>query len=152
MRYLLALPLTIIFWYGATGLLTGITIAINEFQPPGENQIYSQGYWYAIIASCLYMTCSMLLMVNMLGYFLGHYPQNFILTDDQRQLILQTMIFFVWLGGGGAVFANTDDMKFVDAVYFCGGFESIEVKMNIIDNFCRYHHTHHWLRRFSPDK
>lgn len=48
----------------------------------------------------------MILMVNMLGYFLGHYPQHFDLDDDQRTLILQTMMFFFWLAGGAAVFSK----------------------------------------------
>lgn len=73
----------------------------------------------------LYLICSMILMVNMLGYFLGHYPQTFNLTDSQRTLILQTMCFFIWLAGGGAVFSvvqtrfgGPDDLdwSFVDAV------------------------------------
>ena len=61
----------------------------------------------------------MLLMVNMLGYFLGHYPQHFELTDEQRNLILQTMMFFLWLAGGGGVFARVCGWSFVDALYFC---------------------------------
>jgi potassium channel subfamily K len=67
----------------------------------------------------------MLLMVNMLGYFLGHYPESFALSDSQRTLILQSMAFFVWLAGGAAVFskiekeANKDGWGFSDALYFC---------------------------------
>ncbi|KAH3971476.1 hypothetical protein HBI24_163930 [Parastagonospora nodorum] len=61
----------------------------------------------------------------MLGYFLGHYPENFQLSDSQRTLILQSMAFFVWLAGGAAVFskiekeAGEDDWGFPDALYFC---------------------------------
>ena len=47
-------------------------------------------------------------MVNMLCYFLGHYPENFALSDSQRTLILQTMAFFIWLGGGAAVFSKIE--------------------------------------------
>lgn len=54
------------------------------------------------------MLNAVLLMVNMLGYFLGHYPQNFDLSDEQRSLILQTIIFFVWLGGGAGVFTHLE--------------------------------------------
>ncbi|KAH7084172.1 hypothetical protein FB567DRAFT_76693 [Paraphoma chrysanthemicola] len=67
----------------------------------------------------------MLLMVNMLGHFLGHYPESFDLSDSQRTLILQTMAFFVWLGGGAAIFmklendAGEDGWGFPDALYFC---------------------------------
>ena len=61
----------------------------------------------------------MLLMVNMLGYFLGHYPQHFELSEEQRNLILQTMMFFIWLAGGGGIFARVSGWTFVDALYFC---------------------------------
>jgi potassium channel subfamily K len=67
----------------------------------------------------------MLLMINMLGYFLGHYPESFALSDSQRTLILQSMAFFVWLAGGAAVFrkiekeAGTEGWGFSDALYFC---------------------------------
>ena len=92
--------------------------------PPLE--VYAQGYWYAVIAAVLYGICSMLLMVNMLGYFWGHYPQKFDLTDGQRTLIIQTMLFFIWLAGGGAVFSRIEssqgdskDWPFVNGLYFC---------------------------------
>lgn len=61
----------------------------------------------------------MILMINMLGYFLGHYPQKFNLSEHQRTLIIQTMLFFVWLAGGGYVFSKVeeaDGWKFVDGV------------------------------------
>jgi potassium channel subfamily K len=63
-------------------------------------------------------------MLNMTGYFLGHYPQRFELDDHQRTLIIQTMLFFIWLAGGGAVFShvenhnngNSPNWAFVDGV------------------------------------
>lgn len=97
-----------------------ITISINKFIPPQRpEQTYSQGYWHAVIAAILYLVSSMLLMVNMLGYFLGHYPQHFELNDEQRNLILQTMLFFIWLAGGAGVFAKVSDFQYVDMLYFC---------------------------------
>jgi len=119
-RYIVALPVTIILWYFATGILIGITISVNEYVPPhAPEQVYSQGFWHAVIAAVLYLVSSMILMLNMLGYFLGHYPQHFELSDDQRNLILQTMMFFIWLAGGAAVFARAEGWPFVDALYFC---------------------------------
>lgn len=119
-RYIVALPATIIFWYFATGILMGITISMDEYVPPHRpEQTYSQGFWHAVIAAVLYLVSSMVLMLNMLGYFLGHYPQHFELSDDQRNLILQTMMFFIWLAGGAAVFAKTQGWSFVDSLYFC---------------------------------
>lgn len=90
---------------------------MDEYVPPHRpEQTYSQGFWHAIIAAVLYLVSSMILMLNMLGYFLGHYPQHFELSDDQRNLILQTMLFFCWLAGGAAVFAKVEGWSFVDSV------------------------------------
>ncbi|THX85042.1 voltage-gated potassium channel [Aureobasidium pullulans] len=127
-RYIVALPFTIILWYAATGILIGIEVSMNQYVPPqGPQQSYTQGFWYAVIAAVLYLICSMLLMVNMLGYFLGHYPQRFNLTNSQRTLILQTMLFFVWLAGGAGVFSLVEskygedlfNWSYVNALYFC---------------------------------
>ncbi|MCJ1405795.1 Potassium channel [Xylographa trunciseda] len=118
-RYIVALPMTIILWYFATGILIGITVSMNKYAPPVQPlQTYSQGFWHAVIASALYLIASMMLMINMLGYFLGHYPQHFDLTDEQRNLILQTMMFFVWLAGGAGVFSKVCGWSYVDALYF----------------------------------
>lgn len=118
-RYIVALPATIFLFYVASGILIAITASMNIYVPPRNGDIYSQGYWYAIIAACLYVFNSMILMVNMVGYFLGHYPQHFTLTDEQRNLILQTMLFFIWLGGGAGVFTVVCDWDYPDALYFC---------------------------------
>lgn len=50
---------------------------------------------------------------------LGHYTRHFDLTDEQRNLILQTMMFFVWLAGGGGIFARVCGWTYTDALYFC---------------------------------
>ena len=101
----------------------GIISAMHVYYPPlSPDQGYTQGFWFAIISAILYLTCSVILMINMLGYFLGHYPQHFTLTDYQRTLILQTMLFFIWLAGGGAIFAYIERSQgevgwaFVDGV------------------------------------
>lgn len=118
-RYIVALPATIILFYMASGILIGITASMNLHVAPGPGEVYSEGYWNAVIAACLYMFNSMILMVNMMGYFLGHYPQHFTLTDEQRNLILQTMMFFIWLGGGAGVFSRIEGWTYPDALYFC---------------------------------
>ena len=96
---------------------------MDMYTPPNRPyETYTQGFWYAISAAAFYLICSMILMVNMLGYFLGHYPDHFALSDAQRTLILQTMVFFIWLGGGAAVFSRIEtdigsaDWSFSDAV------------------------------------
>lgn len=133
-RYIIALPVTILCWYVAAGILTSLTIAMQMHAAPMRpQQTYTQGLWYAVIAACLYLICAMGLMLNMLGYWLGHYPRHFALTESQRTLILQTMLFFVWLAGGGAMFAAVEhrygrreesesfQWSFVNALYFSDG-------------------------------
>jgi potassium channel subfamily K len=125
-RYIIALPATIIFWYLSSGFLIAITACMEIYVPPDRpNEGYTQGFWYAIAAAAFYTFCSMILMINMLGYFLGHYPESFALSDSQRTLILQTMAFFIWLAGGAAVYstiekdAGQQGWGFSDALYFC---------------------------------
>jgi potassium channel subfamily K len=85
--------------------------------PP--NQTYSQAYWYAVIAAIQYFLLTTILMVNMLGYFLGHYPQYFALTDGQRTLILQTTALGIWLIVGAAIFQKVIGISVAEALYFC---------------------------------
>jgi len=108
--------------------LIAITVAMEVYVPPNHpQQVYTQGYWYGVLAAGIYCICAMLLMINMLGYFMGHYPQHFNLTDSQKTLILQSMMFFIWLGGGAAVFSRleSDDgigefnWSYTNALYFC---------------------------------
>ncbi|OQE27767.1 hypothetical protein PENSTE_c004G05800 [Penicillium steckii] len=119
-RYIIALPVTIILWFLATGMLSGLTASLAIYSPPiSPNDIYSEAYWSAVIAAVLYFLLSFILMINMLGYFLGRYPQHFSLTDDQRTLILQMTAFVIWLLIGAAIFQRVLGINFADALYFC---------------------------------
>jgi len=86
--------------------------------PKVPNEVYSQGFWHAVLASGLYFIGSSILTINIIGYFRGHYPQQFTLDDDQRTLILQTTTFFFWLAGGSGVFAALEGYTYADALYY----------------------------------
>ncbi|KAF2127648.1 voltage-gated potassium channel [Dothidotthia symphoricarpi CBS 119687] len=124
-RYLIALPATILFWFCSSGLLIASTACMEVFAPPHRPyETYTQGFWYAVASATFYTVCALLLMGNMLGYYLGRYPDTFALSDSQRTLILQTMGFFIWLGGGAAVYTRIEKRdgvrwSFADALYFC---------------------------------
>lgn len=108
-RYIIALPATIVLWYISSGFLIAITACMEVYAPPSRPyEGYTQGYWYAVAAAVFYFVCSVLLMVNMLGYYLGHYPDHFALSDSQRTLILQTMFFFIWISGGAAMYSRIE--------------------------------------------
>ncbi|KAL4755889.1 potassium channel family protein [Aspergillus foveolatus] len=118
-RYIIALPMSIFLWMLSTVILISLTVSMHIYHSPAANQTFSQGYWSAVISAVLYFLLSVMLMINMLGYVLGHYPQNFALSEDQRTLILQTTAFVVWLAVGGAIFSQViDGISYADGVYF----------------------------------
>ncbi|KAL5345049.1 Potassium channel [Pseudogymnoascus australis] len=93
---------------------------MNKYIPPHRpSQTYSQGFWDAIIGAVLYTIGSIILMVNILGFFLGHYPQYFNLTDEQCGMIIQTMMLCLWLSGGAGVFHKLCGWSYANALYFC---------------------------------
>ena len=99
--------------------LIAITTSMSHYVPPvPPGEIYSQGFWHAVLAAILYFSGSVILTINMVGYFKGHYPQQFDLDDDQRTLILQTMMFFFWMAGGAGIFCAIEDWTFVNALYY----------------------------------
>lgn len=117
LRYLIALPLTIVLWFLACGMLIGDLSAMKVHAPPiAPAQIFSGGFWYGIAAASMYLLLAVMLMANMIGYVRGHYPQHFQLTEDQRTLIVQTMMFFLWLAGGAGVYARLEHWQYIDAV------------------------------------
>ncbi|KAL4971200.1 hypothetical protein BDW66DRAFT_155891 [Aspergillus desertorum] len=118
-RYIIALPMSIFLWMLSTVILISLTVSMHIYHSPTLNETFSQGYWSAVISAVLYFLLCIILMINMLGYVLGHYPQNFALTEDQRTLILQTTAFVVWLAVGGAIFSQViDGISYADGVYF----------------------------------
>lgn len=50
------------------------------------------------------------------GYVRGHYPQRFVLDDDQRTLILQTMLFFFWLAAGAGIYTRLEGWSYSNAL------------------------------------
>ncbi|OBT66207.1 hypothetical protein VE03_04369 [Pseudogymnoascus sp. 23342-1-I1] len=119
-RYIIALPVTVLMWFLSSAILISIIVAISILDPPiRPGQTWSQGFWHAIIACVLYNLGFGMLLINMVGYLLGKYPPNFYLTDYQRTLILQTMMFFLWLGGGAGIFSAVCDFSFSNALYYC---------------------------------
>ncbi|KAK1752066.1 hypothetical protein QBC47DRAFT_363663 [Echria macrotheca] len=118
-RYIIALPVAILCWLLSSVILIAIETAMAVYVPPQPPlEVYSQGFWHAVLASVLYFIGSTILTINLVGYFRGHYPQRFDLDDDQRTLILQTTSFFFWLAGGSGMFCITEGFTYADALYY----------------------------------
>lgn len=120
LSFTIAQPLTIAGWYLASILLIALVVVTSRGLqlPPGQNRGLTQAFYYAIIAAVLYFIIATLMIFTVYGAFRGHYPREFELTTSQRTLMLQTIVFMVYLLGGAAVYAKVESWKFLDAVYF----------------------------------
>ncbi|KAK0477349.1 hypothetical protein IW261DRAFT_1551962 [Armillaria novae-zelandiae] len=120
-RYAIAQPLTIILWYlSAALLLVPLSLTKILIIKPTYDHAFSQSYYYALIATVLYVIISTLLLVNVLGaYKFRVYPPSFsALTMPQRTLMLQTIAFSFYLALGAGVFAAIEDWEFVNGLYW----------------------------------
>ena len=120
LSFSIAQPLTIAGWYLASILLIALVAVTSHLLqlPPGQNRALTQAFYYAIIAAALYFIIATLMIFTVYGAFRKHYPRQFELTTIQRTLMLQTIVFMVYLLGGAAVYARVESWKFLDAVYF----------------------------------
>jgi potassium channel subfamily K len=84
--------------------------------PSFPEQAYTGGFWYALGAATIYLILMIGQLSTLLGYIRGHFPQHFELSDDQQTLIVQTMLYFIWLAGGAGLYATLEGWHFVDAV------------------------------------
>lgn len=119
-RFEIAQPIIIAGWYISSGLLIGILIpfGVLMYNPENDGRIYSQGYFYGTFAAGLYFIIASMMVVTAWGAAKGHYSREFKLTTSQRTLMLQTIVFFIYLLGGSAVYATIEGWKFLDAVYW----------------------------------
>lgn len=119
-RFSIAQPIIILGWYISSVLLIAILIPFGVFmyRPENAGRIYSQAYFYGAFAAGLYFILASLLTVTAYGAHKGHYSRKFSLTNSQRTLMLQTIIFCIYLLGGSAVYAKVENWRFLDALYF----------------------------------
>lgn len=142
-KFTIAQPITIVTWYACLGPFSPIraslaVILINMpryisaillmalaatasgplIQEPQNEYIWSQAFYYGIYAAVLYFFCSSLMVVTFWGALKGHYSKDFQLTTSQRTLMLQTIMFLVYLLVGALVFSSIEDWPYLDGVYW----------------------------------
>lgn len=121
--FAIAQSITIIGWYISGLLLIALVAVANskssgfQIQPYGSH-VLSQAFYYAIIASILYLLIASLMVVTVVGAYRGHYDKQFPLTTAQRTLMLQTIIFMMYLLLGALVFKHIEDWQYEDALYW----------------------------------
>lgn len=101
---------------------------------PQEEYIWSQAFWYGMWAAALYFFVAALMSVTAYGALRSHYPLDFQLTASQRTLMLQTIMFLLYMLLGALVFSTLEGWAYLDSVYWANvtlftiGFGDIVVK------------------------
>lgn len=85
---------------------------------PESQYIWSGAFYYGIYAAALYFVCSSLMVVTFWGAIKGYYSKDFQLTTSQRTLMLQTIMFLIYLLVGALVFSKIEGWAYLDAVYW----------------------------------
>lgn len=121
-RFSIAQPITIVGWLiSAICLMSLAATAGGPLHKPDDKEfvyVWSQAYYYGIYAAILYFVVTSLMAVTIYGAYKGHYDKDFNLTTSQRTLMLQTIMFLVYLLVGALVFSHTENWSYLDAVYW----------------------------------
>ena len=123
-HYHISQPFTLIAWLLSATLLLALII-VYALCPSLKasnlkNVIWSQSWYYAIMSTIFYFLISFMLASNLWGaYVQDHYPPGLRgLTHPQRSVMLQSILYMVYLGGGAALFAHLEGWRFLDGVYW----------------------------------
>ena len=76
--------------------------------------VFTEAFYYTIFSNGLYFFLATIMMVTVVGHCKGHHEKELRLTRNQRTLILQTIVFLVYLLSGAAVFAHIEDWEYLD--------------------------------------
>ncbi|KAJ2897566.1 Outward-rectifier potassium channel TOK1 [Zalerion maritima] len=121
-RFSIAQPVTIVGWYiSAICLMSLAASGAGPLVPkdvPYDEWVWSQAFFYGIWAAILYFVVSTLMLITIYGAWKGHYAKDFNLTSSQRTLMLQTIMFLMYLLLGALVFSKTEGWSYLDAVYW----------------------------------
>ncbi|KAK4454008.1 outward-rectifier potassium channel TOK1 [Podospora aff. communis PSN243] len=120
LRFAIAQPITIVGWYISSIALICLTATAAGplIIQPAEEYIWAQSFYYAMYSAILYFVVSSLMVVTFMGAHTGKYPKDFNLTPSQRTLMLQTIMFQIYLLLGALVFCNVEGWDYLDAVYW----------------------------------
>lgn len=122
-RFSIAQPITIVGWYTSAILLVSLTATaagplLDGLPDPPDQYRWSQAFWYGIWAAILYFSMASFMAVTFWGAWTSHYENDFYLTSSQRTLMLQTIMFLMYVLLGALVFSHTDGWNYLDAVYW----------------------------------
>ncbi|KAI0839786.1 voltage-gated potassium channel [Hypoxylon sp. FL0890] len=119
-RFSIAQPITIAGWYISAICLIALCATASgplDLQPEIE-YVWSEAFYYGLFAAILYFLVASLMVITVWGAETGHYAKDFELTISQRTLMLQTIVFLVYLLLGALVFCNIEGWNYLDTVYW----------------------------------
>ncbi|KLU92170.1 hypothetical protein MAPG_11116 [Magnaporthiopsis poae ATCC 64411] len=120
-RFTVAMPITIVGWYLSAICLVALVASAAVhlvLSSPNSERMWSQAFWYGIFAGLLYFVVASLLVVTAWDANKGRYEKDFRLTASQRTLMLQTIMFLMYLLLGALVFSTIEGWHYLDAVYW----------------------------------
>ncbi|KAI0133636.1 ion channel protein [Xylariales sp. AK1849] len=119
-RFSIAQPITIVGWYISAICLMALAATASGplHVEPVIEYVWSQAFYYGIFAAILYFIVASLMTVTVWGARAGHYQKDFELTASQRTLMLQTIMFLIYLLVGALVFSTIEGWDYLDAVYW----------------------------------
>jgi potassium channel subfamily K len=122
-RLLVALWSTITGWYISFACLVTILITaarIDNSAAVQHQHVWSQSFYYGIYAAVLYVVCASLMVVTLLA--VRRQPRvgttSLDLTASQRTLMLQTILYLVYVLVGALIFSRVEGWSCLDAVYW----------------------------------
>ncbi|KAK5626275.1 hypothetical protein RRF57_001990 [Xylaria bambusicola] len=138
-RFSVAQPVTFAGWYLSSIMLIVLcTTASGLLLLQHENEyVWSQAFYYGIFAAVIYFIVASLMVVTFWGARAGHFSRDFELTMSQRTLMLQTILFLMYLLLGALAFSHIEGWLYLDAVYwaditlFTVGFGDLPLKTNL---------------------
>ncbi|KAI1141549.1 voltage-gated potassium channel [Hypoxylon sp. FL0543] len=119
-RFSIAQPITIAGWYISAICLVALCATASgplDLQPEIE-YVWSQAFYYGLYAAILYFIVASLMVITVWGAETGHYSKDFELTTSQRTLMLQTIVFLMYLLIGALIFSKIEGWNYLDSVYW----------------------------------
>ncbi|KSA02054.1 uncharacterized protein AC631_02196 [Debaryomyces fabryi] len=120
-KYLIAQFISITCWLVAGTLLLVVVIQTDKsFKGHSPHFRPSEGFWFGVFTTFFYYCCSIILIINFIGYKLKKYPPSFNLDYKQRTLMLYTICFSIWLTIGAVVIGHLiPHLNYGSSLYFC---------------------------------
>ncbi|KAI1482097.1 voltage-gated potassium channel [Daldinia eschscholtzii] len=119
-RFSVAQPITIAGWYISAICLIALCATASgplDLQPQIE-YVWSQAFYYGLYAAIIYFIVATLMVITVWGAETGHYGKDFELTTSQRTLMLQTIVFLIYLLLGAFIFSKIEGWNYLDSVYW----------------------------------